>query len=175
MLPCRRELAARLAGQEGHEFATTPLGIARARLERGLIAQAVEGLFQCTGAFGRATRARPSVEPLPTFACKALDPFAQGSIGKAAGCRDSRDGVAGHDLRLTPFRICRVNHSTTDRCCGSIAVASKSDSNLSVETLQKDSGRLQIGRVKPLAEPAVHVGDEVPGSGTLPLALPQAP
>jgi hypothetical protein len=49
------KLDAGLAGQDGGQFATTPLGIERAVLEGGLVDEAMERSFQRAGDFGRAT------------------------------------------------------------------------------------------------------------------------
>jgi hypothetical protein len=75
-------LNASLAGDDGREFAPTPLGMASTVLQGGLIDQTMAGLCQLAGHFGRSTRARaihPAVHPLVG---KAVDPLAEGGIGK---------------------------------------------------------------------------------------------
>ena len=47
-----------------------------------LIDEAIEVHCECTGHFGRSTGARAVDEALDTFMGKAMDPLAQGGIGK---------------------------------------------------------------------------------------------
>jgi hypothetical protein len=60
-----------------------------------LIHEAIEMLFQRTGKFGRSTRARAVDEAWRALVGKAMDPFAQGRIGKLEG--------VGNRLEALPF------------------------------------------------------------------------
>ena len=63
-------------------------------LEGVLIDEAIEVLFQRAGDFGRSTGARAIHETLRALVGKAMDPLAQGRIGKVRACR-RRFGGAG--------------------------------------------------------------------------------
>jgi hypothetical protein len=56
--------------------------------QRVLLDEAIEMLFQGTGYFGRSTGARAVEEARGTFMGKAMDPFAEGGIGKREGVGD---------------------------------------------------------------------------------------
>ena len=60
-----------------------------------LLDEAIEVPFQGTGDFGRSTGARAVEETRGSFMGKAMDPFAEGGIGK-------REGV-GDRLQVSPF------------------------------------------------------------------------
>jgi hypothetical protein len=53
-----------------------------------LLDEAIEVLFQGTGDFGRSTGARAVEETRGPFMGKAMDPFAEGGIGKREGVGD---------------------------------------------------------------------------------------
>src|SRR2546425_9585477 len=76
------ELDPGLAGEHGGEFLTTPLGMARAVLERVVVDEAIEVVHQRTGHCGGATRAGTVREALHPRVGKAMDPCAQRRIGK---------------------------------------------------------------------------------------------
>ena len=44
---------------------------------------------------------------------------------------------------------------------------------LRIQASQPRSGLLQVGSGKPLAKPAIHLSQELPGCGQLALAVPQ--
>ena len=67
-------------------------------LERILIDEAVEMLFECAGDFARSPRTRPIHQACHAGVGKALHPFAEGRVGKVEGRRDSADVVASNDL-----------------------------------------------------------------------------
>ena len=56
----------------------------------GLIDEAMEVHFEFTGHFGRSTGARAVDEALDTFIGKAMDPLAEGGLGK---CECVGDGL----------------------------------------------------------------------------------
>ena len=51
-------------------------------LQRVLIDEAIEVLCQCAGHFGRATGAGTIAQPLGALVGKAIDPLAEGRVGK---------------------------------------------------------------------------------------------
>jgi hypothetical protein len=57
-------------------------------LQGVLLDEAIEVLFQGTGDFGRSTGARAVEEARSPFMGKAMDPFAEGGIGKREGVGD---------------------------------------------------------------------------------------
>jgi hypothetical protein len=85
-------------GQYRRQFAAAPLRIDRAVLERVLIDEAIEMLFQLAGDFGWSTGARSIQQALGPLLRKALHPFSEGGIGHVEGRGDGVDMVAGHDL-----------------------------------------------------------------------------
>src|SRR5262252_1685245 len=87
-----------LLGQHCGQFATTPLGMDRAVLQRVLIDEAIEVLLQLAGEFGRSTRARAIHQTRRALAGKAIDPLAEGGIGKGEGVRDGLQALPFHDL-----------------------------------------------------------------------------
>jgi hypothetical protein len=62
-------------------------------VERVLIHQTVELLFQCAGHLARTTGARAIQQALGPLMGKALHPLSQGRIGEVEGCRDGIDVV----------------------------------------------------------------------------------
>ena len=64
-------------------------------LQGVLIDQAIEVLFQLAGDFGRSTGARAVDQTLRALAGKAMDPLAQGGIGKGER--------VGDGLKTLPF------------------------------------------------------------------------
>ncbi len=86
------------AGEDGRQCATTPLGIDGAVLQRVLLDEAIEVLFQCTGHCGRATGARAIHQTLDTLAREAMDPRAQGGRGQVQRVRDRLETLAFDDL-----------------------------------------------------------------------------
>ena len=67
-------------------------------LERVLVDKTIKMLRQGTGDFGGAPGARAVHEPLGTLAGKAIDPLAQGGIGKVECVRDRLQTLALDDL-----------------------------------------------------------------------------
>jgi hypothetical protein len=67
-------------------------------LQGVLINEAIEVLFQRAGDFGRSTRARAINETLCAVVGKAIDPLAEGGIGKGEGVRDGLQALAFDDL-----------------------------------------------------------------------------
>jgi hypothetical protein len=88
-------LNAGLAGERSGEFLTTPLGMAGAMLEGVLVDESIEVLFQRAGHFGWATRARAIEQALDPLVGEAMDPLAQGGIGKVQR--------VGHRLEAAPL------------------------------------------------------------------------
>jgi hypothetical protein len=72
-------------------------------LERILVDQAIEMLFQLAGDFGRSTRARTVHQTPGALVGKAMHPFPQGRIGKLECVGDVLDVLAFHDLT---YRLC---------------------------------------------------------------------
>ena len=62
-------------------------------LQRGLLNEAIEVHFECTGDFGRSTGARSIQQALGPLLRKALHPFAQGRIRHVEGGGDGGDMV----------------------------------------------------------------------------------
>ena len=67
-------------------------------VEGVLIDEAIEVLCQCTGDFGRATGARAIHQALGPLVGKAMDPFAQGRIGKVQRVRDRLEALPFDDV-----------------------------------------------------------------------------
>ena len=67
-------------------------------LEGVLIDETIEVLFQLARHFGWATGARAIHQPLRALASKAMDPLAQGGIGKGEGVRDGLQALPFHDV-----------------------------------------------------------------------------
>ena len=67
-------------------------------LQRVLINEAIEVRLQLAGEFGRSTRARAIHQTRRALAGKAIDPLAEGGIGKGEGVRDSLQALPFHDL-----------------------------------------------------------------------------
>jgi hypothetical protein len=67
-------------GEDGRQLATTPLGSKGTMLQRVLLDQTIEVLFQLTGEFGRSPRARAIPQALRSLLRKALYPLAEGGI-----------------------------------------------------------------------------------------------
>jgi hypothetical protein len=67
-------------------------------LQGGLIDQAIAGLFQLAGDFGRSTRARAVHQTLGALVGKALHPFPQGSIGTLARVGDVWEALSLHNI-----------------------------------------------------------------------------
>jgi hypothetical protein len=85
-------------GQDGGEFMTTPLRRVGAGLEGIVVDETLEVVFQGSGDFARATRARAIPQTQGTVLRKALHPSAQGGIGKTEGGRDGVDMMPSDDL-----------------------------------------------------------------------------
>ena len=81
-------------------------------LQRVLIDETMEVLFQLAGDFGRSPGARAIPQALRPLLRKALHPFAEGGIGQMERLGDGLDMVAGHDL---PDRLCPAKDP---RCLG---------------------------------------------------------
>jgi len=62
-----------------------------------LIDQAIEVLFQLARDFGRSPGARAIYQTLRAVAGKAVDPFAQGRIGKVQRVGDGLEALASDD------------------------------------------------------------------------------
>jgi hypothetical protein len=60
--------------------------------------QTIEVLFQLARDFGRSSGARAIDETLRAVVGKAIDPLAEGGIGKGEGVRDSLQALACDDL-----------------------------------------------------------------------------
>jgi hypothetical protein len=88
-------LNAGLAGERSGEFLTTPLGMAGAMLEGVLVDKSIEVLFQRAGHFGWATKAGAVHQALDPLVGEAMDPLAQGGIGKVQR--------VGHRLEAAPL------------------------------------------------------------------------
>jgi len=67
-------------------------------LEGVLIDETIEVLFQLAGNFRRSPRARAINETLRAVVGKAMDPLAQGGIGKGEGVRDGLQALPFHDV-----------------------------------------------------------------------------
>jgi hypothetical protein len=68
-------------------------------MREGVVIDAtIEVLFQRAGDFRRSPRARAINEPLRALAGKAMDPLAQGGIGKGEGVRDGLQALPFHDV-----------------------------------------------------------------------------
>jgi hypothetical protein len=67
-------------------------------LQRVLVDEAIEVVRQGAGHFGWATGTGAILEPLDPMGGKAVDPFAQGRIGKVEGVRDGLEALAFDDL-----------------------------------------------------------------------------
>src|SRR4029434_11281606 len=75
-------LHAGLAGKDGGECLTTPLGMAGAVLERVLVDETIEVVCQGTRDFWRATGARALPQPLGALVGKTIDPLPHGGVRK---------------------------------------------------------------------------------------------
>src|SRR5438128_7516691 len=82
------ELDPGLAGEHGGEFLTTPLGMARAVLERVVVDEAIEVVRQCTRHFRLSTGAGVIRQALDPVLGKAMDPYAQSGIEKVPRLHD---------------------------------------------------------------------------------------
>jgi len=87
-----------LLGSDGGELATAPLGVEGAMLQGVLVDEAIEVLFQRTGDFGRSPGAGAIPQPPRALGGKAMDPRAEGGIGKGEGVRDGVQALAFDDL-----------------------------------------------------------------------------
>jgi hypothetical protein len=87
-----------LLGEDGGELATAPLGGEGAMLQGVLVDEAIEVLFQRTGDFGRSPGAGAIPQPPRALGGKAMDPLAEGGIGKGEGVRDGLQALAFDDL-----------------------------------------------------------------------------
>ena len=67
-------------------------------LQGVLIDEAIEVLFQLTRDFGRSTRARSIHQALYPLVGKAVDPFAQGGVGKGQRLGDSLETLPFDDI-----------------------------------------------------------------------------
>jgi hypothetical protein len=67
-------------------------------LERVVIDEAIEVLFQLTGDFAWSTRARAVKEAWRALVGKAMDPLAQRGIGKGQRVRDGLEALAFDDV-----------------------------------------------------------------------------
>ena len=85
-------------GEDGRQLATTPLGIEGAVLQRVLIDEAIEVLFQCARDFRWSSRARAIDQALDPLAGKPMDPFAERGIGKGERVRDGLQTLSFHDV-----------------------------------------------------------------------------
>jgi len=88
------ELDPGFAGEDGRQFATTPLGMEGAVLQGVLIDEAIEVLFQRARDLGRSTRAWAVDEAWRALLGKAIDPLAQGGIGKLERVRDGLEALS---------------------------------------------------------------------------------
>ena len=67
-------------------------------VERVFVHEAIQVLGQCTGDFRRATGARAIHQPLDPLVRKAMDPLAQGRIGKVQRVGHRLEALAFNDL-----------------------------------------------------------------------------
>ena len=67
-------------------------------LQGVLIDEAIEMLFQCTRHFGRSTGTGTIEQASGALIGKAMDPLAEGGIGKGEGVRDGLQALAFDDL-----------------------------------------------------------------------------
>ena len=67
-------------------------------LQRVLINEAIEVRLQLAGEFGRSTRARAIHQTRRALAGKAIDPLAEGGIGKLKGVGNGLQALPFHDL-----------------------------------------------------------------------------
>jgi len=67
-------------------------------LQGVLVDEAIEVLFQRTGDFGRSPGAGAIPQPPRALGGKAMDPLAEGGIGKGEGVRDGLQALAFDDL-----------------------------------------------------------------------------
>jgi hypothetical protein len=87
-----------LAGEDGRKLATIPVGMEGAVLQGVLINQAIEVLFQRARDFGRSPGARAVHQAWHPLIGKAVDPFAEGRIGKLERVGDGLEPLAFDDL-----------------------------------------------------------------------------
>ena len=85
-------------GEDERQLATTPLGMEGAVLQGVLIDEAIEVLFQRAGDLRRATRARAIDETRRALTGKAIDPLAEGGIGKLECVGNGLKALPFHDL-----------------------------------------------------------------------------
>jgi hypothetical protein len=95
---CTAQLDPGLAGYNGREFATTPLGMDGTVLQGVLINEAIEVLCQLARDFGRSPGAWAVNEALCALVGKAMDPLAQGGIGEGQRLRDRLEALAFDDV-----------------------------------------------------------------------------
>ena len=67
-------------------------------LQGVLVDEAIEVLLQLARDFGRATRARAITQALDTLVREAMDPLAQGGIGKVQRVGDRLEALSFDDL-----------------------------------------------------------------------------
>jgi hypothetical protein len=91
-------LDAGLAGEDGGEFLTTPLGMAGTVLERVLVNEAIEVVRQGTRHFRRSPGAGAIREALDSVVGKPMDPFTQRRIGKLERVGDGLEALPFDDL-----------------------------------------------------------------------------
>ena len=67
-------------------------------LQGVLVGETIEVLFQLASHFGRSTRARAIHQPLRALMGKAMNPLAQGGIGKGKRVGDGLQALAFDDV-----------------------------------------------------------------------------
>jgi hypothetical protein len=87
-----------LVGPHRGQCAAPPGGIEGARLEGGVIAEAMEGRFQRAGHCRRSPRARALAYALGALAGKAINPRPQGGIRQLERVRDGVEALSFHDV-----------------------------------------------------------------------------
>ena len=114
-------------------------------VQRVLIDEAIEVLFQCAGHFGRSTGAGTIEQALGALISKAIDPLAEGGIGKrerigdglqAGPFDDFTDRLsATEDPRL--FRLFQHRISCWEGVLGKVELKGPHERALSYKVLQK--------------------------------------
>ena len=94
--------------QHSGECATVPWGREGPLLERVLLDEALEMLFEFAGHFARSSRARAIEEALGPLPGKALHPFAQGGIGETERGGDRANVLPSDDL---PDSLCPAKNA----------------------------------------------------------------
>jgi hypothetical protein len=99
-----------LGGQHRGQCAAPPWSIERALLQGGLLDEAMEGLFKCTGHCAWSSGARALHEPRRAVVGKAGDPCPQGRRGKGQRVGDRVEALPLDDVayRVGPAEAPRL-------------------------------------------------------------------